>query len=89
MSYKHGPGVLNSSASSQMPTDVGFLLRFTATFRQCPTGRGVNGTDIIRPFDRPKRLIIRLDSFFRYPQNIRISDSNSDSTFRISDTDMI
>jgi hypothetical protein len=38
MSYKHGPGVLNSSASSQMPTDVGFLLRFTAIFRQCPTG---------------------------------------------------
>jgi hypothetical protein len=52
-------------------------------------GRGVNGTDIIRPSDRPNRLIIRLDSFFGYPQNFRISDSNSDSTVRISDTDMI
>jgi hypothetical protein len=30
-----------------------------------PEDRGVNGTDIIRPSDRPKRLIIRLDSFFR------------------------
>jgi hypothetical protein len=30
-----------------------------------PKARGVNGTDIIRPSDRPKRLIIRLDSFFR------------------------
>jgi hypothetical protein len=27
--------------------------------------RGVNGTDIIRPSDRPKRLIIRLNRFFR------------------------
>jgi hypothetical protein len=26
--------------------------------------RGVNGMDIIRLSDRPKRLIIRLDSFF-------------------------
>jgi hypothetical protein len=48
--------------------------------------RGVNGTDIIPASDRPKRLIIRLDSFFGYPQNFRISDL--DSTVRISDTDM-
>jgi hypothetical protein len=51
--------------------------------------RGVNGTDIIRPSDRPKRLIIQLNSFFGYPQNFWITDSNSDSTVRISDTDMI
>jgi hypothetical protein len=30
-----------------------------------PAPRGVNGTDIIRPSDRPKRLIIRLNRFFR------------------------
>lgn len=50
--------------------------------------RGVNCTNIIQASDRPKRLIIRLDSFFGYPQNFQISDSNSDSTVRISDTDM-
>jgi hypothetical protein len=44
--------------------------------------------DIIRASDRPKRLIIRLDSFFGYPQNFWILDSNSDSIVRISDTDM-
>ena len=33
-------------------------------------------------------LVKWLDSFFGYPQNFRISDSNSDSTVRISDTDM-
>jgi hypothetical protein len=31
--------------------------------RRSIVARGVNGTDIIRPSDRPKRLIIRLDSF--------------------------
>jgi hypothetical protein len=50
--------------------------------------RGVNDTDIIRASDHPKRLIIRLDSFFGYQQNFRISDLDSDSTIRISDTDM-
>ena len=30
-----------------------------------PMCRGVNGTNIIRPSDRPKRLIIRLNRFFR------------------------
>jgi hypothetical protein len=49
-------------------------------------GRGVNGTNIIRASGRPKRQIIRLDRFFGYPQNFRISDS--DSTVRISDIDI-
>jgi hypothetical protein len=48
--------------------------------------RGVKGMDIIRASDHPKRLIIRLDSFFGYPQNFRISDS--DITVRITDMDM-
>jgi hypothetical protein len=30
----------------------------------CLKHRGVNGMDIIRPSDRPKRLIIRLNRFF-------------------------
>jgi hypothetical protein len=34
--------------------------------------RGVNGMDIIRASNRPKRLIIWLDSFFWYPHHIRI-----------------
>jgi hypothetical protein len=38
---------------------------FTLKSKLMIIGRGVNGTDIIRPSDRPKRLIIRLDSFFR------------------------
>jgi hypothetical protein len=50
--------------------------------------RGVNGTDIIRASDHPKRLIIPLDSFFGYPQNFRISNLDPDSTVRISDMDM-
>jgi hypothetical protein len=57
--------------------------KFPVATSNAGTIRGVNGTDIIRPSDRPKKLIIRLDSFFR------ILDSNSDSTVRLSDTDMI
>jgi hypothetical protein len=45
-----------NASSGSAPSDVQHLVS---------TARGVNGTDIIRPSDRPKRLIIRLDSFFR------------------------
>jgi hypothetical protein len=68
--------------------------RRNSGMESCPVRRGVNSTYIIRASDRTKRLIIRLDSFFgydsffRYPQNFRILDSDLDSTVRISDTDM-
>jgi hypothetical protein len=42
---------------------------YTSQSRKAMT-RGVNGTDIIRSSDRPKRLIIRLDSFFRISAEI-------------------
>jgi hypothetical protein len=50
--------------------------------------RGVNDTDIIRAFDRSKRLIIWLDSFFGYPQNFRILDSDSDIRYGYEMTDI-
>jgi hypothetical protein len=46
---------------------------------------GVNVMDIIRVSDYSKRLIIRSDSFFGYPQHIRILDSKPDSIVWISD----
>jgi hypothetical protein len=45
--------------------------------------RGVNDTDIIRASDSLKRPIMQSDSFFGYPQHIRILDLNPDSIVRI------
>jgi hypothetical protein len=45
--------------------------------------------DIIRAFDRPKGLFIRLDSFFRISVVFRILNTNTDIFVRITDTDMV
>jgi hypothetical protein len=44
--------------------------------------------DIIRAFDRPKRLIIRLDSFLDIRSISGFLDSDPDSIVQISDTNM-